>query len=96
MSSLLNELADRVGEIFTAEFKRAGYDPKAAPIYANALIGMVAFVGQWWTEVRKPSVEPSRATSPRSDGWGCGTFRRSPTGSARHATRRLTGTPEPG
>lgn len=57
MTSLLNELADRVGQIFTAEFKRAGYDSKAAPIYANGLIGMVAFVGQWWTEVRKPSVE---------------------------------------
>jgi len=57
MSSLLSELGQRVGAIFAAEFKRAGYDPKVAPIYAHALIGMVAFVGQWWTEERKPSVE---------------------------------------
>lgn len=35
----------------------AGYDPKAAPIYANALIGMVTFVGKWWTEERKPDVQ---------------------------------------
>src|SRR3989454_9540298 len=57
MSGLLNEVADRVGSVFTAAFKEAGYDQKAAPIYAQALVGMVTFVGQWWTESRKPSVE---------------------------------------
>jgi AcrR family transcriptional regulator len=57
MSSMLNDLATRVGDVFTASFKAAGYDAKAAPIYAHALIGMVTFVGQWWTEVRKPPVE---------------------------------------
>src|SRR5919109_2919331 len=39
MSSLLNDMAERVGDIFAATFKDAGYDPKAAPIYAHALIG---------------------------------------------------------
>jgi AcrR family transcriptional regulator len=57
LSSLLNDLAERVGDIFADTFKRAGYDPKAAPIYAHALVGMVTFVGKWWTEVRKPSVD---------------------------------------
>jgi len=57
MSSLLNDVAERVGEVFTSAFKDAGYEPKAAPIYAHALIGMVTSVGQWWTETRKPSVE---------------------------------------
>ena len=57
MSSLLNDLAERVGDVFASAFKEAGYDPKAAPIYANALIGMVTFVGKWWTEERKPDVE---------------------------------------
>ena len=57
MSSLLNDVAERVGDVFAASFKNAGYDPKAAPIYAHALVGMVTFVGQWWTETRKPSVE---------------------------------------
>jgi AcrR family transcriptional regulator len=57
MSSLLNDVATRVGDVFAAAFKSAGYDPKAAPIYAHALIGMVTYVGQWWTDVRKPSVE---------------------------------------
>jgi AcrR family transcriptional regulator len=57
MSSLLNDVAERVGDVFAASFKSAGYDPKSAPIYAHALVGMVTFVGQWWTHVRKPSVD---------------------------------------
>ncbi len=57
MSSLLNDLAGRVGDVFAASFKDAGYDAKTAPIYAHALIGMVTFVGQWWTEAKKPAVE---------------------------------------
>src|SRR5204863_315196 len=57
MSSLLNDLAGRVGDIFAASFRSAGYDAKTAPIYAHALVGMVTFVGQWWTEARRPGVE---------------------------------------
>lgn len=57
MSSLLSDVAERVGDVVSVSFKEAGYDAKIAPIYAHALIGMVTFVGQWWTEARKPSVE---------------------------------------
>jgi len=57
MSSLLNDVAERVSDVFNANFRQAGYDAKAAPIYAQALVGMVTFVGQWWTEVRKPPIE---------------------------------------
>jgi AcrR family transcriptional regulator len=57
MSSLLNDMAERVGDIFVAALKDAGYDTRAAPIYAHALIGMVTFVGQWWMEERKTPVE---------------------------------------
>ena len=57
ISSLLNDLAERVGDVFVSALKEAGYDAKAAPIYANALIGMVTFVGTWWTEERKPPIE---------------------------------------
>jgi len=57
MQSLLNDVADRVSDVFAAQFKAAGYDTKAAPIYAHALVGMVTFVGRWWTETRKPSIE---------------------------------------
>ena len=57
LSSLLNELAERVGDIFADSFREAGFDAKMAPIYAQALVGMVTFVGKWWTETRKPPVE---------------------------------------
>ncbi len=54
LPALMYELADRIGAVFTDQFRRAGFDARAAPIYAHALVGMVAFVGQWWTESRKP------------------------------------------
>ena len=57
LSSMLNDVAERVGEVFAVAFKQAGYDAKTAPIYAHALVGMVTFVGQWWTEARKPPVD---------------------------------------
>ena len=31
----------------------AQLDPKAAPIYAQMLVGMVALTGQWWLDSRK-------------------------------------------
>jgi len=57
ISSLLDGLAERVGDVFVSALKEAGYDNKAAPIYTNALIGMVTFVGTWWTEERKAPIE---------------------------------------
>jgi len=57
MSSLLGTIAERVGGVFAEMFKGLGYPPKFAPIYAHALIGMVASVGQWWTETQPPSVD---------------------------------------
>jgi AcrR family transcriptional regulator len=57
MSSLINDLAERVEELVAAMFTDAGYDPSLAPIYANALVGMVSFVGQWWTDNRDLPVE---------------------------------------
>lgn len=58
LPALMYELADRVGNVFADQFQKAGYDPESAPIYAHALVGMVAFVGQWWTESNRPrSVE---------------------------------------
>ena len=53
-SSVLNDVAHRVEHILGAEFKARGYDPKLAELYSQALVGMVALVGRWWLEVRKP------------------------------------------
>ena len=48
LSRVIGDTAERVGDVFAASFKSAGFNPKAAPIYANALVGMVTQVGQWW------------------------------------------------
>ncbi|MHA6805644.1 TetR family transcriptional regulator [Salinifilum ghardaiensis] len=53
-SSLLNDIASQVEDILGVQFSARGYDPKLAPLYSQALVGMVALVGQWWLEVRKP------------------------------------------
>ena len=57
MASVLSELAEKTSAVFAKALKDAGANPKSAPIYAHALIGMVTFVGQWWREVRKPPIE---------------------------------------
>src|SRR5437879_11879365 len=71
MPALMHALAGRAGTIFTEQFRRAGYDAKTAPIYAHALVGMVAFVGQWGTEGPKPPpVETVASPMPAVAGVG--------------------------
>jgi AcrR family transcriptional regulator len=53
-ASLLSDIATQVEHILARELKTRGYDGRHAPIYAQALVGMVALTGQWWLEVRKP------------------------------------------
>jgi AcrR family transcriptional regulator len=53
-ASLIGDIATQVEDILGLEFKARGYDPKLAPMYAQALVGMVALTGQWWLNVRKP------------------------------------------
>jgi len=55
--SIIGDIASRVEHILAAEFKSRGYDAKAAPMYAQMLVGMVGTTGQWWLDVRKPSKE---------------------------------------
>ena len=56
-SSLISDIASQVEYILGDVFKARGYDPKYAPMYAQMLVGMVAFTGQWWLDARKPKVE---------------------------------------
>lgn len=55
--SIIGDVASRVEYILAAEFKARGFDPKAAPMYAQMLVGMVGTTGQWWLDARKPSKE---------------------------------------
>ncbi|MFI0719025.1 TetR family transcriptional regulator [Streptomyces sp. NPDC021224] len=53
-ASLISDIATQVEDILGHEFKQRGFDPKLAPMYAQALVGMVALTGQWWVEVQRP------------------------------------------
>ena len=55
--SLISDIASQVEYILGDVLKARGYDPKHAPMYAQMLVGMVAFAGQWWLDVRKPKLE---------------------------------------
>ena len=57
MSGLLNLVAERVTTVFAASFREAGFDPEMAPVYSQAVVGMVTFVGQWWMEDPEIPVE---------------------------------------
>ncbi|OON75953.1 TetR/AcrR family transcriptional regulator [Streptomyces tsukubensis] len=53
-ASLISDIATQVEDILGLEFKSRGFDAKLAPLYAQALVGMVALTGQWWLDARKP------------------------------------------
>jgi AcrR family transcriptional regulator len=55
--SIIGDVASRVEYILAAEFKNRGFDVKAAPMYAQMLVGMVGTTGQWWLDVHKPAKE---------------------------------------
>lgn len=53
-SSLIGEVARKVEHILGSQFDARGYDPQLAELYSQALVGMVALVGQWWLDTRAP------------------------------------------
>jgi AcrR family transcriptional regulator len=53
-ASLINDVASQVEHILVAEFRARGLEAKAAPLYAQMLVGMVALTGQSWLDTRKP------------------------------------------
>ncbi|NNG18284.1 TetR/AcrR family transcriptional regulator [Naumannella sp. ID2617S] len=54
-ASILSDVASQVTDILVTEFKTRKLDAKAAPIYAQMLVGMVGLTGQWWLDNRKQS-----------------------------------------
>jgi AcrR family transcriptional regulator len=60
-ASLISDIAGQVEYILADVLKDRGYDPKLAPMYSQMLVGMVAFAGQWWLDVRKPKLEEMAA-----------------------------------
>jgi AcrR family transcriptional regulator len=53
-SSLIGEVARKVEHLLGEQFDHRGYDRQLAELYSQALVGMVALVGQWWLDRRSP------------------------------------------
>jgi AcrR family transcriptional regulator len=51
-SSLIGEVARKVEHILGRQFDARGYEPHLAALHSQALVGMVALVGQWWLDNR--------------------------------------------
>ena len=56
-SSLLSDVAGQVSHLMSDAFARQDLDPRAAPLYAQMLVGLVSLTGQWWLEARTPGKE---------------------------------------
>ena len=60
--TLLSDIAGQVEYILADYLVSRGHDQKLAPLYAQMLVGMVAFAGQWWLDARKPKLEEVAAS----------------------------------
>src|SRR5699024_9462397 len=78
-SSLLTDVAQRVEEILATQLRLHRYPPRDAALYAQMLVGMVAYTGQWWLGTRKPSKEVVAARMGNLSAYGLSAQRRRPT-----------------
>ncbi|MDY6049753.1 MAG: TetR/AcrR family transcriptional regulator [Corynebacterium sp.] len=56
-ATLLSVMVEKASVFLSAAFMHAGLNPVNAPLYAQALVGMVSQTAQWWMDVRRPSKE---------------------------------------
>lgn len=54
LASLLSDVASKAEQVLRDFFAESGLDPAVAPLYAQALVGMVVHVGSWWSEEQEP------------------------------------------
>jgi AcrR family transcriptional regulator len=53
-ATIISDIAGQVEYVLARQFKARGFETKLAPLYSQALVGMVALTGQWWLDNRKP------------------------------------------
>jgi AcrR family transcriptional regulator len=51
-ASLISDVASHVEHILGAQMAARGFDPAVAPLYSQALVGMIALTGQYWLDHR--------------------------------------------
>lgn len=54
LASVIGDIAMQVEYILRNQFTERGFDTKLSPLYSQALVGMVALVGQWWLDAGRP------------------------------------------
>lgn len=54
LASVIGDIASQVEFILKDEFRERGFNTKLAAVYSQALVGMVALVGQWWLDAGEP------------------------------------------
>src|SRR5665811_2020891 len=57
MAGLLSDVATKAEDVLLGFFAQSGLRTEMAPLYAQALVGMVVQVGTWWAEERDPAKE---------------------------------------
>jgi len=77
-SSLLTDVARRVEEILATQLKLHSYPSRDATLYAQMLVGMVAYTGQWWLETRKPAKEVVAARMVNLSWYGLSALQKKP------------------
>jgi len=77
-SSLLGDVAATVEGILAGQLGIRAYKPSDAALYAQMLVGMVAYTGQWWLETRSPSKEQVAARMVNLSWFGLGALERTP------------------
>lgn len=82
-SALLTDVARRTEHILVAQFRLRSYPTRDAPLYAQMLVGMVAYTGQWWLETRSPAKEVVAARMVNLSWHGLGALEKKPELSGR-------------
>ncbi|WP_370646030.1 TetR/AcrR family transcriptional regulator [Brachybacterium sp. ACRRE] len=77
-STLLGDVAAKVESILTAQLRLRRYTAADAALYAQMLVGMVAFTGQWWLETRIPAKEDVAARMVNLSWFGLGALQKDP------------------
>ncbi len=54
LASVIGDIAMQVEYILRDEFAERGFNTKLSALYSQALVGMVALVGQWWLDSGEP------------------------------------------
>ncbi|MEE1619063.1 TetR/AcrR family transcriptional regulator [Brachybacterium sp. J144] len=78
-SALLTDVARRVEVILSTQLSSHGYPAKDSTLYAQMLVGMVAYTGQWWLETRRPAKEVVAARMVNLSWFGLGALQKAPT-----------------